>query len=439
MANKKRRRSGKAALIFIEVLALILITGFGAMFLYAGVNGELKAVGDNKEAEDYSTQEQTLVEAVVEKIEPTPEPVRETVEESTEEETDNSRYGSLLADEEYCTQNHIYGKEAGKTDEISLLFAGDVGLSEGYANLGQLLDRGGDITTAFDENTLDVMRGADVFMINNEFPYTDRGTPTAEKTYTFRCSPKHVHYIADMGADIVSIANNHTYDYGEVSMLDTLDTLEEAGMPYVGAGRNIEEAIKPTYFIINDTRIAFVAATQIERVSNPDTKGATETSPGTFRCFYDDRICDVIREAAACSDYVVAYIHWGTELEISPDWAQLELAPKLQEAGANLIIGDHPHILQKLDYIGDTPVIYSLGNYWFNSKTLDTGLLEVILNPNASEDGETIVKSVRFIPAIQSGCKCNIVADGEKNRIINYMQSISPEVLIDENGYVYKK
>ncbi|MBQ0027793.1 MAG: CapA family protein [Lachnospiraceae bacterium] len=439
MANKKRRRSGKAALIFIEVLALILITGFGAMFLYAGVNGELKAVGDNKEAEDYSTQEQTLVEAVVEKIEPTPEPVRETVEESTEEETDNSRYGSLLADEEYCTQNHIYGKEAGKTDEISLLFAGDVGLSEGYANLGQLLDRGGDITTAFDENTLDVMRGADVFMINNEFPYTDRGTPTAEKTYTFRCSPKHVHYIADMGADIVSIANNHTYDYGEVSMLDTLDTLEEAGMPYVGAGRNIEEAIKPTYFIINDTRIAFVAATQIERVSNPDTKGATETNPGTFRCFYDDRICDVIREAAACSDYVVAYIHWGTELEISPDWAQLELAPKLQEAGANLIIGDHPHILQKLDYIGDTPVIYSLGNYWFNSKTLDTGLLEVILNPNASEDGETIVKSVRFIPAIQSGCKCNIVADGEKSRIINYMQSISSEVLIDENGYVYKK
>lgn len=432
MANKKRRRSGKAALIFIEVLTLMLITGFGVMMLYvASTRGLKDPLKDMAESEPVTSEPEVV--AIVEEIteEPAPEPV--TVEETTEEEVDNSRYGKQLADEEFCRENHVYAKDAMSDDEITLLFAGDVGLSEGYANLGQLLGRGGDISEGFDENTLDTMRSADIFMINNEFPYTDRGAPTPNKTYTFRCSPEHVHYIADMGADIVSIANNHTYDYGEISLLDTLDTLEGAGMPYVGAGRNIEEAVKPTYFVVNDVKIAFVSATQIERVSNPDTKGATETTPGTFRCFYDDRVCDVVSEAKANSDYVVAYIHWGTELEVNPDWAQLELAPKLQAAGADLIIGDHPHILQKIDYIGNTPVIYSLGNYWFNSKTQDTGLFKVTLNTDAS------VKNVQFVPAIQSGCRTNIQTDGEKTRIINYMQSISEGISLDEEGYVTKR
>lgn len=426
---RKRKRRGKAAIIFIEVLVLVLITGFGVLLFYSTTK-------DNEQEKTKKVSEtEAEIVPVVEKIEVKEEPDSDSSidEPASEDITDNTKYGELLADTEYCEENHIYAKEAASEDEITLLFAGDVGLIEGFANLEQLLQRGGDISQGFDENTLDVMRSADIFMINNEFTYTNRGTPTPDKTYTFRCKPEYVHYISDMGADIVSLANNHTYDYGEVSILDTFDTLENAGIPYVGAGRNIDEAIKPTYFVINDVRIAFISATQIERVSNPDTKGATENSAGTFRCFYDDRVCDVVKEASECSDYVIAYIHWGTELEVEPDWAQLELAPKLQAAGADLIIGDHPHILQKIDYIEDTPVIYSMGNYWFNSKTLDTGLFEVVLNSDST------VKSVRFIPAIQSGCRCNIQTGTEKTRIINYMQSISSGITIDEDGYVQKK
>lgn len=431
MSKKRKKSSGQAALIFIVVLALVLITGFGAMFLYLGSRGELAIPYGQEEAEEVEEQEAPAVVAEVEKIEEEPEIVTTIEEEEVIEDT--SRYGSILADEELCREKRIYKKDAVSEEQIELLFAGDVGLIEGFANLEQLLQRGGDITEGFDANTLGIMRGADVFMINNEFTYTNRGTPTADKTYTFRCKPEYVHYVSDMGADIVSLANNHVYDYGEISLLDTLDTLEGADIPYVGAGRNIDEAIKPVYFIVNDVKIAYISATQIERVSNPDTKGATETSAGTFRCFYDDRVCDVVKEAAENSDYVIAYIHWGTELEVEPDWAQYDLAPKLQKAGADLIIGDHPHILQKMDYIEDTPIIYSMGNYWFNSKTLDTGLVEVVLNTDAT------VKSVRFIPAIQSGCRCNVATGTEKTRIINYMQSISSGVTFDEEGYVYKK
>lgn len=418
---KRRHYKRRSALLFVEVLALVLAAGLGTIFFlvqkrdteYARSHRvhimaeELKGTNVSELAQDHNIVEENGV--------------------------DTSRYGSLLADEELCREQHIYAKDTIYADEVRLLFAGDVGLAEGYANLENFNKRGGEISSAFDENTLTTMREADIFMVNNEFTYTDRGTPQAGKTYTFRADPSYVRVLFDMGVDVVSLANNHTYDFGEVSMTDTLDTLEEVEMPYVGAGYNITEAIKPTYFIANDMRIAIVSATQIERTDNPDTRGATEDHPGTFRCWYNDRVCDVIKEAAECSDYVVAYIHWGTELETQPDWAQLELAPKLANAGADLIIGDHPHILQKIDYIGDVPIIYSLGNYWFNSKTLDTGMLEV----SVSNDGQT--NSVRFIPAIQNNCTTSVVYGDDKTRIINYMQSLSPKVNIDMDGYVTKK
>jgi len=437
-------------MVFVKSLLLTLAIGTLALFLIASVlkyrqeaaAGKVSSKGtsaliakivsmisgDDEENGLYSSEAIDYDAYNKKKLEETEE-IRETEPEAAEPEY-SSRYGELLADEEYCRINKIYEKDTVYPDQVSLLFAGDVGLASGYANLETLIKRGGDITTAFDENTLFTMREADIFMVNNEFTYTRRGEPTPGKEYTFRSDPDNVRYIFDIGADVVSIANNHTYDYGEVSLLDTIDTLDNAGMPYVGAGINIEEAVKPVCFIANDMKIAIVSATQIERQDNPDTKGATDTSAGTFRCFYDDRVCEVVNEASKNSDIVIAYIHWGTELEVNPDWAQLDLAPKLAKAGADVIIGDHPHILQKIDYIGDVPVIYSLGNYWFNSKTMDTGLFKTVFD----NDGELL--SVQFIPAIQDGCRTKIATDDEKTRIINYMQSISQNVSIDADGYV---
>ena len=89
--------------------------------------------------------------------------------------------------------------------------------------------------------------------------------------------------MGEMGVDLVSLANNHAYDYGEQAFLDTMDILREAGITYMGAGRDLNEARRPVYYIINNMKIAFVAATQIERLDNPDTRGATETSAGVFR------------------------------------------------------------------------------------------------------------------------------------------------------------
>ena len=420
----------KAQHIWIIFLVTLLVTvTVGVVVMYA-ISGKGKATEPVDKTEDTGLDVTNTVTAKIEKIEPTAEVETEEPESVT---VDDSRYGAVLADEEYCREHRIYGKDAASEEEIKLLFAGDISFADGYANMGMLRDRGGEMSAAFDEETIDLMRGADVFMVNNEFTYSTRGEPTPEKQYTFRARPETVRYLDDIGADVVSLANNHVYDFGEISLLDTIDTLEGAGIPYVGAGRNIEEAVKPVYFVVNDVKIGIVSATQIERLDIPDTKGATENSAGTFRCWFNDRVCNVIADTKKECDYVIAYIHWGTEMQETTDWAQDELAPKLANAGADLIIGDHPHILQKLDYIGDTPVIYSMGNYWFNSKTLDTGLLEVTLDTGGN------TTAIRFIPAIQSGCRTSVVSGDEKARILDHMRSISPGVSIDPEGYVTKK
>jgi len=319
----------------------------------------------------------------------------------------------------------------GEAGEVVLAFAGDICFHDEYANMYSYREKGSNIGKCISEELLEEMRQADLFMVNNEFVYTDRGEPLLDKTYTLRSKPENVEILHDMGVDLVSLANNHAYDYGEISLLDTLDTLKEAGITYVGAGENLAEASKAVCFEQNGVKIAYLSATQVERVDNPDTKGATETTSGVFRCWGKDieNLVKAVEEADKENDFVVVYIHWGDENTDELDWAQLDQAKLIAEAGADLVVGDHPHCLQGIYEVSGVPVIYSLGNFWFNSKKVDTGLLKVII------DGDGI-RRYQFLPAIQENCTTKLVEGAEKERILAYMRSISPEVLIDEDGNV---
>lgn len=319
-----------------------------------------------------------------------------------------------------------------KIEAVTLAFGGDVCFHDEYANMYSLRNRGGKIDSSLSADLLEEMWQADIFMVNNEFSYSLRGEPLPDKAFAFRSRPENVELLHEMGADIVSLANNHVYDWGEDALFDTLDTLTNAGIPYIGAGRNLDEAKKPYYFEINGRTIAYISATQVERNDNPDTKGATEVTAGTFRCFSEEefgRLLEVVKEADAVADMTVVYIHWGTENTDELHWAQEWQAPKLVEAGADLIVGAHPHCLQGIDFIDGVPVFYSIGNFWFNSKSLDTGLLKVTLD----EKGEM---TCVFLPALQHDCRTDLAAGAEKQRILQYLQCISPNVTIDENGVV---
>lgn len=360
-----------------------------------------------------------------------------SVEESKKQKEAQSTPGSEKENVE-AQQNQQRASEEGiivlpatENKKTVMTFGGDICFHDEFSNMYSYVQKGSDISKCISADLLNEMRLADIFMVNNEFTYTDRGEATEGKTYAFRSKPSNVKILSDMGVDIVSLANNHAYDYGEVSLLDTLDTLDEINMPHVGAGKNLDEARRPVVFEQNGITIAYLSATQIERLDTPDTKGATENSPGVYRCWGKavDRLVEDIKAAKEKYDFVVVYIHWGTENTDVLDWAQLDQAKMIAGAGADFIIGDHPHCLQQLGSVDGVPIIYSLGNFWFNSKTLDSCLVKITL----TKDG---MESFQFLPAIQQNCTTRRAEGEEKIRILNYMRQISLGVTIDDDGFV---
>ena len=426
---KKRQRNRKPLLVFGLTLGVFLAVGIaGILLLKLTAKEEVLHVSTAEAKQETETPTPYL------EWEAVPEQKNREEQEKPEKETEGetaSRYGAVLEDEEYLAQNNIYPKETGSDDQVTLGFVGDLLFDDEYAIMSKVRGSGGNLESGISKAVLERMRSMDIMVVNNEFPYTERGIPTEGKTFTFRADKATVAYLQEMGADLAVLANNHLFDYGEEGLLDTLDTLQEAGIPYVGAGRNIEEASRPVYFIANDIKIAVVAATQIERLDTPDTRGATAEYSGVFRCLNPDRLYETVRTAKENSDFVIVYMHWGTENEAEPDWLPLDQAAGLQKAGADLVIGDHSHCLQGFAYYGDMPVIYSLGNFWFNSKTLDTCMLQVCLDQNG-------LKSIQFIPAVQSDCRVDFVYGEESARILSYMRSLSEGVSIDDQGFVSK-
>ncbi len=430
--KEKKNRGRGMWKAFLVTLVVTLLAGAGVLIL----------ILQTGEGGDIPEQRQEVSEIVKVEKEDIPAESLERKAKSAEAETADSSEGAEKSedleeaddgfDQSGCIRDAggriLEKKQMTEGDEATLLFAGDILFDDGYAVMGAARQRGG-IRACFSEETLGEMEGADIFMLNNEFTYTDRGEPTPEKMFTFRAKPENVAMLHELGVDIVSLANNHAYDYGEISLLDSLEALEGIDMPYVGAGRNLAEASEAVYFHAGNQKIAFLSGTQIERLTPPDTKGATENAPGVFRCLTEKEIFTKIAEAEQNSDFVIVYIHWGTEKTDELDWVQPGMAKELAQAGADLIIGDHPHVLQEIANVEGVPTIYSVGNYWFNSSTLNTCLVKVKV-----KDGQ--MQSFQFIPALQSNCYTQILSGAEKNAVLDYMRGISTTVTIDGEGYV---
>ncbi len=327
----------------------------------------------------------------------------------------------------------LYEKECGASDRIVLDFTGDINLAEGWSTTKYLDGRAGGIQECISPALREEMKHADILMLNNEFTFSTRGKPLPGKRYTFRANPERVSVLQELEADIVSLANNHVFDFGEEALLDTLDTLKKAEIPTVGAGRNLEEAMEPVYFAANGRKIAIVSATQIER-SASYTREATETGGGVLKTRNPDKFLTVIEKARKQSDHVIVFVHWGTENTSYYGKDQTELGAAFIEAGADVVVGGHTHCLQGFDFYNEKPIIYSLGNFWFNNRKLDTGIFQVIIH---TDDNQV---DVRFLPCIQRGCTTSLTEDPqEKQRILDFMQKISaPGVQVDPEGYVIR-
>ena len=326
--------------------------------------------------------------------------------------------------------------------DFSLGFAGDINFADDYIPMGYLAALGSEnISDGIDQEYIDIMKRMDLMWINNEFTYSERGEPLPGKAFTFRSSPSHVSYLKDLGIDIVGLANNHTFDYGELSLLDTLDTLDKAGIPHVGAGRNIEEAASPVYLETNGFTIAYVAASCAEQyIYTPE---ATESTPGILLCVDDTRFLDSIRTASENADYVIALPHWGTEQSTWLLDKQRDSARAYIDAGADAVIGAHPHILQGIEYYSGKPILYSLGNFWFDNYDIDTVVAELHFTGTTSRDNPSLKDTVPELivyPGTQTGSHTYIAAnDSWENRILRYIETISQYgIQIDENRIVHE-
>ena len=328
--------------------------------------------------------------------------------------------------------------EVGDDGIIRLGFAGDLNLSEGWETTEKLDASANGIEDCFDPELLTMMKDFDIFMLNNEFTYSTRGEKS-EKTYTFRANPDRVENLRKIGVDVVLTANNHINDYGPDALTDTLDTLDAAGIPHVGAGRNLDEAKEIVYFNVGDYKLAYVAASCAEEFETTIwTTPATKDTPGILGCYDDKDILEVIEKARDTSDYVIVNVHWGYEYL---DWytpQHQELAYKMLEKGADAIIGSHPHVLQGIQMVEGKPIFYSLGNFWFNNEDLYSGMAELDLKIPDAPGGQIELVETKFIPCTQYKVYTALPEDaGEKQDIIDHVAGISTDVWLDEDGVVH--
>lgn len=313
--------------------------------------------------------------------------------------------------------------------EVTLLFAGDVLLSDHVLNAYQ---QSGGIGGVLDDGFREKIEAADFFMVNQEFPFSSRGTAAEDKQYTFRLPPEQVSMFQEIGIDAVTLANNHALDFGRDALLDTCDTLDAAGILRTGAGADLEEAKKPVVVERKGVKIGILGATRVI----PETGWAAgKNHPGMLATYDAGIALEEIRQMRAECDYVVVFVHWGIEREETPQEYQRTLGRQYIDAGADLVVGSHPHVLQGIEYHQGKPIVYSLGNFVFGSSIPKTALLRVTL----PLDGMGMANEARLqlIPGTSSaGYTRMLTEEGKIQAFYNDMERISANVSLDSRGMV---
>lgn len=367
---------------------------------------------------------------------PTNEPNNEATLEPTTlpqtekpKEENNETKAPTKTKEPQVTHKPNYTKVPIKTQEpdgaITLVFAGDILLSESMTNTYSK-NNGEGIRNVLSYKLVNEFVKADVAMVNQEFPFSTRGTKMPNKQYTFRTNPKYVSVFTDMGIDVVSLANNHTLDYGRDAFTDTWTVLDNAGIEYIGGGNNLDRAKQPFTTEVEGKKITFIAASRVLPVGDWYAKN---NKSGLFQTYDPTMLCDEIKKAEEYSDFTVVYVHWGKEHHSMPENYQRNMAKQYIDAGADAVIGCHTHCLQGIEFYKGKPVVYSLGNFMFGNSIKETMLYKLVINDDKLTVNITPCKSVSY--------KTYPIED-EKERdkfYINY-QKICFNAQIDSNGDV---
>ncbi len=223
-----------------------------------------------------------------------------------------------------------------------------------------------------------VLSGADIATANFEGVVSAGGSAVPDKQYHLRGPRAVLEGAAGTGGlDVVTLANNHTGDFGDTGLLDTLAAAHAARLETVGAGANLAAAHRPAIVEAGGLRIAFLGYSDVNPIGFP----ATSSSPGTARA---ERIAEDVRLARRRADVVVCWFHWGIEMHAEPNGAQRALAATALAAGAKVVLGAHPHVFGRVEHPRPHALVaWTLGNFVFpagSPASARSGILLVRLN-----------------------------------------------------------
>lgn len=383
----------------VTLLAVFTLAGCG----YAGMNAETASSEESFAAGSVPTQS---VESESLTVEASADPVQESSKESgsargdadsgtkparsqggderlteSAESQDEDRSSAESTESQGGDRSSAESTESQGEDrirrDIRLGFAGDVLLTERNT---AWYDAGG-VDNIVGPGLLDYMTSTDLMTVNEEFPFSDRGEPMEGKEFTFKAATQYTSYLTDLGIDLVSLANNHALDYGTDAFLDTMDALDAAGIAYIGGGHDIEEASRPYTFEVSGVKFAVFAASRVIPVH---TWNAGKSSPGMFTTYSPQALDRAITAAKETADYCIVFVHWGVERNDYIEDYQRSLAASYIDAGADLVLGSHAHVMQGMEFIKGIPVVYGMGNYLFGGNTGDSMYVEATFPADVS-------------------------------------------------------
>ncbi|MFZ4536404.1 CapA family protein [Propionivibrio sp.] len=243
---------------------------------------------------------------------------------------------------------------AAQADPVRLVFVGDILLDDGP---GQVIASGRDPFAPFAAQ----LRDADFTIGNLECPIATLGKALESKIFSFRADPRVVPLLKGR-FDALAVANNHSGDYGKAAFLETLSHLDHAGIPYFGGGRDLASAHAPLWIERQGLRIAVLSYNEYK----PRSFEAGPDWPGIAWSEDSQVVSDIRAARAAGADLVIPFMHWGWELEPNPSERQRQLARTMIDAGADVVVGGHPHATQGAEYYRGKLIVYSLGNFVFD-------------------------------------------------------------------------
>jgi poly-gamma-glutamate synthesis protein (capsule biosynthesis protein) len=300
---------------------------------------------------------------------------------------------------------------------VSVAAVGDVMM--GGAALPVILERGPDYP--FD-STRSILQSADFTVANLEAPFGAGGKPF-RKTYTFRVPPAFAPALASAGFDAFTLANNHILDYGTSTFFTTLRLLDSLGVAGFGAGPDRDSAEAGVRVVRNGWTAAFLGFS----LTYPEQFWAGTGRPGTAFAV-KERVASQIARAKGTADLVVVSFHWGKELHALPEPYQRDFAHTAVDAGADLVLGHHPHVLQGIELYRGKPIVYSLGNFVFGAKSAscrESMIFTARFDTSGFAGGDVLPLSVDYRRVLYQP---RLLRGAERERLIRWLNTTSEKL-----------